>query len=209
MNSFKKINDPWLPSAIIILFHCIGAVGLIFAPFQFLKLSVFNLLLSAVMLFWKADLKPMHYLVILTIALLTFFIEVIGVYTGLPFGEYYYGTNLGPKLLDVPLIIGLNWIMLLFATHVILRKQSFYVSVIGASILMVILDVVIEQSVNKMGFWFWKDNQIPLANYVSWFCISLLLSLYIRKKMPLKENKAALTLYLTQISFFLFCLFLF
>lgn len=209
MNSFKKINDPWLPSAIIILFHCIGAVGLIFAPFQFLKLSVFNLLLSVVMLFWKADLKPIHYLMILTIAILTFFIEVIGVYTGFPFGEYYYGTNLGPKLLDVPLIIGINWIMLLFATHVILRKQSFYVSVIGASILMVILDVVIEQSVNKMGFWFWKDNQIPLANYVSWFCISLLLSLYIRKKMPLKENKAALTLYLTQISFFLFCLFLF
>lgn len=193
----------------IILFHCIGAVGLLFAPFQFLKLSVFNLILSAIMLFWKSQLKPIHYIVVLNIAIITFFIEVLGVYTGFPFGEYYYGDNLGPKLLNVPLIIGINWIMLLFASHVILRKQSFYVAMVGASLLMVMLDVVIEQSVHKMGFWFWKDNHIPLANYVAWFCISMILSFYIRKKMPLNQNKAALTLYLTQLSFFLFCLFVF
>lgn len=209
MNVFKKINDPWLPSAIIILFHCIGAVGMLFAPVYFLKLSVFNLVLSAIMLFWKSELKPIHYVVVLNVALLAFFIEVLGVYTGFPFGEYYYGTNLGPRLLNVPLVIGINWIMLLYACHVILRKQSFYVSVIGASFLMVLLDVVIEQSVHIMGFWFWKDNHIPMSNYVAWFCISLLFSFYIRKKLPLKENQAALTLYVTQFMFFLFCLYVF
>jgi uncharacterized membrane protein len=36
-------------------------------------------------------------------------IEAVGVATGFPFGSYVYGDALGPKLLDVPLVVPLAW----------------------------------------------------------------------------------------------------
>ena len=35
--------------------------------------------------------------------------ELIGVHSGMLFGNYSYGNNLGLKLAEVPLIIGINW----------------------------------------------------------------------------------------------------
>jgi putative membrane protein len=46
------------------------------------------------------------------IAVAGFFIEAIGVNTGLIFGNYVYKTTLGWKFLETPLIIGVNWILL-------------------------------------------------------------------------------------------------
>ena len=40
--------------------------------------------------------------------------EILGVNYGLIFGKYDYGDNLGLKLLGVPLLIGLNWVVLTF-----------------------------------------------------------------------------------------------
>ena len=39
--------------------------------------------------------------------------EAIGVNTGLLFGTYEYGANLGFKIFGVPLIIGVNWTVLI------------------------------------------------------------------------------------------------
>src|SRR4051812_12976794 len=36
-------------------------------------------------------------------------IEVLGVHSGVPFGDYRYGTALGPALWGVPIVIGLAW----------------------------------------------------------------------------------------------------
>jgi putative membrane protein len=44
----------------------------------------------------------------LIIAVAGFFIEAIGVNTGLIFGNYVYKTTLGWKFLETPLIIGVN-----------------------------------------------------------------------------------------------------
>lgn len=40
------------------------------------------------------------------------FVEFLGVNYGLLFGEYSYGSNLGPKVFGVPFLIGMNWVIL-------------------------------------------------------------------------------------------------
>ena len=57
-----------------------------------------------------------------------FAVEAVGVATGFPFGFYDYSGELGPKLLDVPLIIPLAWTWMAWpawvaATH-LLRSRA-------------------------------------------------------------------------------------
>jgi putative membrane protein len=37
--------------------------------------------------------------------------EAVGVATGVPFGSYAYGDDLGPKVLDVPVLVPMAWTM--------------------------------------------------------------------------------------------------
>ena len=52
----------------------------------------------------------------LTASTCGFLIEATGVRTGVVFGAYSYGTVLGPLLLGVPLLIGLNWALIILGS---------------------------------------------------------------------------------------------
>ena len=54
---------------------------------------------------------------IIVIYLIGVLAEVLGVRYNMIFGNYYYGNSLGPQVLEVPLIIGFNWLTLSFATY--------------------------------------------------------------------------------------------
>lgn len=86
----------------------------------FLPKTIFNLLLGAALLLWNFPIKNgRKSLVIWTsIYLIGIGAEIIGVNTGLLFGNYSYGNNLGPKIVGVPPIIGINWIVLIFLTEI-------------------------------------------------------------------------------------------
>ena len=54
----------------------------------------------------------------------TLLLEIIGVKTGLIFGEYIYGNTLGFKVAEVPLIIGFNWLFVILGGIGIGKKIS-------------------------------------------------------------------------------------
>lgn len=56
------------------------------------------------------------------IAVVTFALEVIGVKTGLVFGEYYYGKTFQISLFQVPVIIGWNWVIVIVSTSFIAQN---------------------------------------------------------------------------------------
>ena len=104
----------------------------------------------------------------------TFFIEVAGVKTGLIFGEYVYGDTLGFKILDVPLIIGINWVLIVLGTigvAKVLAKNSKFIPIIAAAI-AVAFDYILEPVAIKYNYWIWAGNSVPLQNYAAWFMIS-------------------------------------
>lgn len=113
---------------------------------SFLKITPLNLIITTcfTLLFhtkWSRDF--IIYGIILLLA--GFFIETIGVETGIIFGNYRYGNTLGIKFLEVPLIIGLNWFLLVYIISTVFFKiRNIYIFALVAAFVMTLLDVLIE-----------------------------------------------------------------
>lgn len=199
--------------AVLIIFHMVGFWGLQFSdnPTYFQTLTPLNLILTATLLFsfhkyWDKTFVTF----MLVVALAGFAAEVIGIHTGLLFGNYAYGEALGIKLWEVPLLIGLNWLILIYVTGQIADYTggSIWIkSFIGAQ-LMVLLDIFLEPAAVKFDFWQWAGNDIPVSNYLGWFGISYLLQYYYHRMPADKQNPIAVYVYTVQLFFFV-CLYMF
>jgi len=192
---------------ILLLFHISGLIGMNTSSKEwFLMLTPLNLLISVFVLFRHENLKNIKLIFfMLLIFLLGYFLEVLGVNTGLIFGEYMYGPVLGFKWINTPLMIGTNWLILVFCTGVVLDKTNFSIiqkSLIGG-LIMTSIDYIIEPVAIKFNFWRWVGGVIPLQNYISWFLFSTLF-IYIFYKFNIeRNNKVAPWLLVIQIIFFL------
>lgn len=220
-NTFSKQQ---IATAIAVLFHTVGILGiLVFKNEWIIRSTSFNLLLCLVLVMWtQADKNIFFWLFMLVTILSGLAVEIIGVNTGLLFGNYKYGDVLGFKWKAVPLIIGVNWFIVVFCSGIsitaLLQKitkplddsgaqpspviKAISVITDGAT-LAVAFDWLIEPVAIKLGYWQWDGNEVPLYNYVCWFVISLLLMIVFRFSPFQKRNKFAIHLLLIQVMFFL------
>lgn len=214
-----------IATAIAVLFHTIGLVGLLyFDKAFFLAATPFNLLLSFALLIWTQAEKNLHFIIFFIACFLVgVTVEIIGINTGILFGDYTYGDVLGLKFQQVPLLIGINWFIIIYCSgisiHTLLMKainrvasdtgktptalKALSVIVDGAT-LAVFFDWLMEPVAVKLGYWVWNgDGSIPLFNYICWFVISLLLLTIFHFAKFSKQNKFAVNLLLIQLMFFL------
>ena len=197
------LNKKHIPLLIILIFHVVGFVGFLVNPGYFKSLSPLNLILSAgLVLCMSGNFHWKFFGSLLGIALIGFAIEVIGVKTEVIFGSYYYGNSLGIKVLSVPLLIGINWAILIYATNQFLQIKNQMLNALFSAFLMVFLDFFIEQNAAKFDFWYWENSVIPIQNYVAWFIISFLLNLVFQKNISKPSNQTAKAFYVIQIIFF-------
>jgi putative membrane protein len=140
----------------------------------------------------------------ISVALLGFIIEVIGVKTGLIFGEYSYGNGLGYKLLDVPLIISINWAMLIFAGIRIVSGifANKITTLVVAGSLVTLIDLLIEQVAPKLDFWRFKGGLPGLHNYLGWIGVAFFTSYYFYPTIIKGNRSVSLILLILQIIFF-------
>lgn len=221
----RNISKYQWATAIAILFHSIGLIGIVFFQSDsFIKTTPLNLLLMGGLLVFTTERKNNAFALFF---LLCFFagiaVEVIGTSTGWLFGHYTYGKMLGPVIMDVPILIGINWFIIMYCcgvsihmlhsslsasrpqTKTLMSKNFKMFSVlIDGALLAVFFDWVMEPVAIKLGYWQWlADGEIPLYNYICWFAISVLL-LFVFQKLPFtKQNKFAVNLLLIQAMFFL------
>jgi putative membrane protein len=192
---------------ILVAFYVSGVIGILTnnQTIDFLSLTPLNLLVNAVLLLLNhQNGTNKQWLVFFIIAVVGYFIEVIGVTTGVIFGEYVYKTTLGWKLFETPLIIGVNWMLLTCAvvyTIGIKIKNTILIALVSASVL-VALDVLIEPVAMKYDFWMWKHSIIPLKNYVAWFFISFFLCYILALYKGASKNNFAPYLLIMQFIFF-------
>ena len=188
---------------IILIFHIVGFVGFLINPSFFKSLSPLNLLLSSgLVLRTSKQTNGKFYGSLLLIAIIGFFLEALGVKTELIFGSYYYGRTLGLKAFSVPLLIGVNWAILLYCTAQFSQIKNQILNALFGAFLMVFLDFFIEQIASRFDFWYWKNGIIPLQNYIAWFIISFVLNLAFQKRLGQKSNLTAKAFYMIQITFF-------
>jgi putative membrane protein len=130
--------------------------------------------------------------------------EWLGVHTGYLFGDYVYGESLGPKWFGVPIIIGINWVMLtvISASVIQLLKVHWLLKTLLATILMLLLDILIEPVAIVSDYWVW-NGEIPISNFIGWIIIAFILqTLYFGAKLA-EPNKVGISLYIIQVLFFL------
>lgn len=162
--------------------------------------------MTAFLLLWgngKYDAKLIYAICIALF--LGFGLEVIGVASGVLFGEYNYGETLGWKLLDVPVVMGVNWLILSFSSLGIMGRliSNSYLKVIMASLVMVILDVLIEPVAIKLDFWTWTQVSVPLQNYIMWFFSALIINSLIELLVKEIDFQTSKFILLAQIYFFI------
>ena len=184
---------------LLVIFYGVGLTNVLLGNGEsIMRLSYMNLIISSVILFinhkiWYSDFAVK----IIIVGVLGYFIEVTGVKTGMLFGEYTYGESLGFKVLDVPLIMAVNWMILCYLSlsfGVRLFKNNI-LSVAFAGGLMTLLDVFIEPVAIKYDFWMWFQNgvaspaEIPLQNYLMWFIFAVALNFILVSDMRRASNK--------------------
>ena len=193
---------------LFVIFYSVGVVGMLLpttADF-FQQLTSFALILSFSVLALSDESEQRQKLVVylLFIYVSSFAIEVAGVYTGVIFGTYSYGDNLGFKLWETPLIIGANWFFLVYTSAAIFEKTRITpaLKVLLASTSMLIYDIVMEQVAPKLDMWHWKHPSVPFQNYFTWFLIAIAFHIGLLWLKIRIRNKLALTVLLCQFIFF-------
>jgi uncharacterized membrane protein len=147
---------------------------------------------------------------------LSYFAELLGSSTGIPFGKYHYTDILQPQIAGVPLLIPLAWLMMLppgwaIAKIIFPRPVSrFPIPNFLFTILYSLLsalaftawDLFLDPQMVGWGFWVWEiPGQyfgIPLSNYFGWIVVSALITLAVNPK-DLPVGPLALVYILTWI----------
>ena len=192
---------------VITVFYAVGIIGMMIPAFRpaFQMLTPFHLLLSLGILFLFHRDWNLGFLIFAAAAfLLGYGSEVMGVHTGFPFGNYSYGPVLGFQLFEVPLMIGVNWLLLVYMTGNLFKERvsnDLLAAALSAS-LMVLLDVAIEPVAVALDFWTWEGDIIPLSNFIGWFGVAFLIQLIYRKVVFDKSNAISFYLLLHMAAFF-------
>jgi uncharacterized membrane protein len=112
-------------------------------------------------------------------------VENIGVITGSPFGRYYFTGVMGPKLFNVPIMLGLaylgmgylSWTLagaILRSAQSPLRGSRIVVVPVVASFVMVAWDLAMDPIWGTvLHAWIWQRGGpyfgVPISNFVGWY----------------------------------------
>ncbi|QQS51600.1 MAG: carotenoid biosynthesis protein [Bacteroidota bacterium] len=199
------ISSAGLPYTFV-FFYLVGITLFVVPPLKalFFYSIPFSLLLAFfALLYTHKNRTSKFWLAFLLIPILGIVVEIVGVHTGLIFGTYTYHQSLGLKLADVPLLIGINWMLLVYCSNAMMVKfsQNKSVIVLGASLLMVCYDLILEFAAPAMQMWSFDRPYPPLLNFVGWFITSLVFQIILVFLKVDTKNNFARILFLIQIVF--------
>jgi len=172
----------------------------------FLSTTPFVLSLTLLLLLINHDLSDNKSKIgLILIFFLGLIVEILGVNYGFFFGEYSYGANFGPKIYEVPYVIGFNWVLLIIATgslsHKLIKGKEIY-KILFASSLMVLIDLLMELSAPKLDYWEFVISPVPFSNYLWWFIFSICFQYIFFKTVKSKEYNLSSNILVIQFLFF-------
>ncbi len=199
----------WITTGIALLFHAIGFIGILWKGVDFAATTPFHLVLMLLMLaIAQPSGRQLFFVGAMLVGAASFLAEWIGVHTGILFGNYTYGTTLGVKFQEVPLLIAANWVLLICGIASLVQPflkrgwKHYLVIAFLIALLATSFDWLMEPVAIKLGYWHWQHSYIPLRNYVCWFLLSFLCGLlWLFLKVP--RNQSGINLFLIQCLFFL------
>jgi putative membrane protein len=181
-------HNPWV--LLLVSSHLMGVVGFLVPQIDqllgqvglsFAALTPFHLLLVGYILSRFHHPKSKKFWGTAgAVAILGYAVEVLGVNTGFPFGNYTYGSALGFKLFATPLLIGLNWLVLVYTfssiASVMLYDSSRWLQAAASATALTLFDVLVEPVAIALDFWWWEGTTIPAENFLAWWALSFIFS---------------------------------
>lgn len=206
-DSFLRRYEPMMPK-VFARFYAVGLV-LYILPFTrglFVSITSLSLLLVITVVFlyhstWNGRTIGWFLFIIFS----SFFLEMAGVHTGTVFGAYSYDRGLAPLVSGTPLIIGLNWLFLVYASRsIVMRytKLNAVLRVVVASILMLAYDLLLEWVAPFMNMWHFVDGFAPFRNFVVWFAAAAIYQTGFEVFAIQADNLSARALFVLQMLFF-------
>ncbi|MCU0417163.1 MAG: carotenoid biosynthesis protein [Cytophagaceae bacterium] len=193
------------------IIYTVGSLGMLFFPEIFIPLTPFTLILSIGLLaYYDSNTKAPLILWWIAVGFLGWCIEWVGVHTGFPFGRYYYGNALGFKIDHIPVIIGINWMMLTYAFSTSIGQTfSSWPNGIKAAMVaigMTLMDRLIESVCDYRDLWYWTgyatQHSPPIQNYISWFLVAWVFAFAFFTLRFKTKNSFSLFLIVLQFLFF-------
>ena len=171
-------------AGVIAFFFTVGVVGHALYPALMVRLTppvlwFYGLLTAALAILGshssragRGSVRPRFLAWVVITYLVTFALEAIGTETGAVFGPYTYGDVLGLSVIGVPLVIGLNWVLVVLGGLRVVQKLPAWAAVPAAGVLTTAFDFLMEPIAVGLGYWTWHWDGIPPQNYLAWFVIS-------------------------------------
>lgn len=189
-------------------FYTVGLV-LFLLPFTrelFISITVLSLILVIGVTFYHQkewNLKILLYFAFIIVG--SFLLEMLGTTTGKIFGAYHYKRGLGPEVNHTPLIIGLNWLFLTYASHDIAYRFSntSIIRILTGTGLMILYDLLLEWVAPSMQMWHFDTGYPPLRNFIAWFIAAFIFQSGFEILHIYTDNKPARMLFVIQGGFFL------
>lgn len=207
--AMRRRNPLTTMKAVVVLFYAVGLTGLLI-PFSrsfFLSLFPYFLFINAIVLgyFHTGTCNRKALVICILVFISAILVEAIGVKTGMIFGKYHYGNSLGLKIFETPVVIGINWLMLVYMTSGILERVNLpdLFRVLIASAGMLLYDVVLEQVAPRTDMWYWQGSQVPFQNYVAWFAVAVIFHSVVKLAGIRTTNPLSGVVFACQFLFFL------
>jgi putative membrane protein len=147
--------------------------------------STLLIALPTLVAFWRFIGARSAVLSFAALSALDFAVETTGIATGFPYGDFYYGDALGPKVAGmVPYALTLSWAPLVLGAVAAARPPGDggalrrILWVLMAAELLVAIDGVLDPGATRLGLWVWPKGGfyygVPLSNYAGWLLSSVL-----------------------------------
>ncbi|MDC0252814.1 carotenoid biosynthesis protein [Chloroflexi bacterium] len=179
--NIQKNNKVKIIEIAIFLFFLILLFGGIFVELEYIKETpswapnLFMLVGSLLILLYSN--RKLSYL-LLSIGLLGFIYEILGVKIGILFGSYNYSEVFNLKLFSVPIVMISAWIIIVNFSLSFIENIKNKAFILYGPLIMVIIDLVIDPiAVIGLEIWIWDEEGpyygIPNHNFLGWFFLSI------------------------------------
>jgi len=107
-----------------------------------------------------------------------FFIEMLAIKTGFPYGHFAYGAQIGGKIGGVPWTVPFAWTPLLLAGMCLARRWTNaltldkYARILACALIVLAMDMVLDPGAVSQKFWRYATPGafygVPLSNFLGW-----------------------------------------
>ena len=147
-------------------------------------------------------------------ALFGYFIELLGVHSGWPFGIYSYDQSLGLAIFGVPIVVPFAWVMMVHPALVAARRVTTKWTFIYGGALLAGWDLFLDPQMVAAGRWTWEVTgshipfvpDVPLSNFFGWLLAGCTIVALLNVVLPFERRKEsaslrAVTILLTWVLF--------